>query len=438
MPTQEVTPIRCPQCQTPYTSQVTSIIDVGQNPMLKNTLLSGQLNLSECPSCGYNGPLSLPLLYHDPDKELALVLVPSELNLPHLEEQKIIGDLSNRLMNELQPEQRRSYLFTPKTFLTQESFIKAILAADGITEEMIQAQEAKMGLLNQLLQIEQEADFNQFIKTNEAELDYQFFELLTATALQAANMDDQQTAQGFLALRQQIAQQIEHGAEILKQLDEESGLNSLTPKNLLVALQEAETEADFLELVRMGKPLLDYAFFQNLTAQINDNPSEADKLITLRTRILDASSKIDEETRSLMAQANTIIDQMLQASDPTQLILDNISIMDENFLSILSSYIEEARQKEQPDRAEQLTALGQKIVNTIQAQMPPELKLLNELMQAESQEAFSTLLQQNKNLITSQFIEVINEVQKDFQQQGQMQAVQFMNMVKEQAQQFIL
>jgi hypothetical protein len=170
MPTQEVTPITCPQCHTPYTTPVTSIIDVGQDPSLKNTLLSGQLNISQCPSCGYNGPLNLPLCYHDPEKELALILVPSELALPHLEEQKIIGDLSNRLMNELPPEQRKAYLFTPQTFLTQESFIKAILAADGITEEMIQAQEAKMALLNQLLQIDQEADFNAFVKNNEAEL----------------------------------------------------------------------------------------------------------------------------------------------------------------------------------------------------------------------------------------------------------------------------
>ena len=145
MQTQKVTPVTCPSCNRRYNAAVTNIIDVGQEPHLKNLLLQGQLNGSQCPNCQYSGPLNIPLLYHDAEKELALALTPTELQLPHVEEQKIIGNLTNHLMNSLAPEQRKSYLFTPQTFISTESFLKAILAADGITEKVIQAPTSQNG-----------------------------------------------------------------------------------------------------------------------------------------------------------------------------------------------------------------------------------------------------------------------------------------------------
>ena len=55
--------IRCPQCGQSFTSDVQSIVDVGENPGLKDALLGGTLNVFTCPNCGARGRLGTPLLY---------------------------------------------------------------------------------------------------------------------------------------------------------------------------------------------------------------------------------------------------------------------------------------------------------------------------------------------------------------------------------------
>ena len=91
----------------PITVQVHSIIDVGQDPELKQRFLSGQLNIAVCPNCGSTGMVQVPLLYHDPQREFLGVLVPQEAVRDEAERQRVIGRLTNTLMNRLPPEQRR-------------------------------------------------------------------------------------------------------------------------------------------------------------------------------------------------------------------------------------------------------------------------------------------------------------------------------------------
>ena len=74
--------VTCPRCSKTYAAQVQSIVDVGQNPELKASLLQGRMNVSVCPACGTTGAVSTPLLYHDAAHELLLLFVPPGLNLP--------------------------------------------------------------------------------------------------------------------------------------------------------------------------------------------------------------------------------------------------------------------------------------------------------------------------------------------------------------------
>ena len=78
LPPQPV-PIRCPNCGTNFQTPVFQLVDVGQQPELKQALLSGRLNVAVCPKCGAGGLLATPLVYHDPDKQLFLSLFPQEI-----------------------------------------------------------------------------------------------------------------------------------------------------------------------------------------------------------------------------------------------------------------------------------------------------------------------------------------------------------------------
>ncbi len=143
-------------------------------------LLQGSLNAFKCPKCGNVGALTTPLLYHDGSKQLFFVLTPVNMNVKATDSQKMIGDMTKALMASLPPEKRKAYLLQPKSFLTMESMVQAILEADGITKEMMEAQRAKVTLLEDLLtQMENEEQFKQLIAQNEALLDEEFFEMLT-------------------------------------------------------------------------------------------------------------------------------------------------------------------------------------------------------------------------------------------------------------------
>ncbi|NIT58160.1 MAG: hypothetical protein GWN00_18605, partial [Aliifodinibius sp.] len=65
MKTREVILVTCPQCQTRYDAPITPIISVGSDPALKQAFLRGELNISQCPQCGFTSELNIPLLYHD-------------------------------------------------------------------------------------------------------------------------------------------------------------------------------------------------------------------------------------------------------------------------------------------------------------------------------------------------------------------------------------
>jgi len=136
------TQINCPNCRRPFAMKVEQLIDVGRDPQAKARFLSGRTNLLLCPHCGFQTMLATPIAYHDPAKELFLIYVPMELNLPQQETNKLIGQMSNIVLNSLPPEQRKGYLFTPRSMLSLQGMVETILEADGITKEVIEQQRA--------------------------------------------------------------------------------------------------------------------------------------------------------------------------------------------------------------------------------------------------------------------------------------------------------
>ena len=64
-------------------------------------------------NCGYQGPLSTPVVYHDPEKEFFLTYFPPELGLPLNEQERMMGPYITQVVNRLPPEKRKAYLFPP-------------------------------------------------------------------------------------------------------------------------------------------------------------------------------------------------------------------------------------------------------------------------------------------------------------------------------------
>ena len=135
------TSVLCPNCRQPVVIDLTRLFDLNSDPQAKEKLLSGSANYFQCPSCQFQGIYPTPIVYHDPDKELLLTYFPPELHTPVTEQEKSIGPMIKKVMDDLPPEKRKAYLFKPQTMLTQQRLFETILEADGITPEMMKAQQ---------------------------------------------------------------------------------------------------------------------------------------------------------------------------------------------------------------------------------------------------------------------------------------------------------
>ncbi|GIK40086.1 MAG: hypothetical protein BroJett011_39190 [Chloroflexota bacterium] len=374
MATQQIVPVVCANCRTQFNAPVVPIID-GQNPALKSAFLQGRLSAVQCPQCGFVNTLTIPMLYYDLEKELALVLAPNSLHLAGPDQEKMIGSLTNSLVNSLPPEQRKFYLLNPKVFLTFDSIVKAILEADGITEEVLEAQKAKVKLLEEFLQVRDEAALQEKVKEHDTELDHEFFEILTAS-MQAAQMEGNRAgAQALYALRSVLAELSSQGQQAVTEIDSSLGLVHITSReDLLEKLQNAQSNEEFEAFTAAGHPLLDYTFFQQLTAKIDEiaragDAKHAEALKNLRTKILDTKARQEAESRAALQKSVALLREVLQSRDPQKILAQKLDQIDESFFAVLSANIEEARRQNQNEAAQAMEMIGSVAMAMLQESM---------------------------------------------------------------------
>lgn len=413
----QITPVACPVCGARFSARLETIIDAGSDPSGKARLLRGELNVARCPQCGHTGIMTAPLLYHDGEKQLAFVLMPNELNMSHEEQQRFIGNLTNSLMNSLPPAQRKAYLLQPRMFLAMPGMVDAILEADGITREMRQAQEERAHLIERFLETGSEEEIRNLARENKDKLDRDFFMLLTAYAQEAhARSSSENLAEALLGLRAILARVVEGGQEILAEVDAALGLGeTITREELLGRLRDAPDDKAFDGLVAMARPLLDYTFFQDVTAEIDRAVSEgrddeAASLRNLRSRILDSVDKLDEQSRAAMEKAAALLNGLLRAEDRQSYIKEHIEEFDDPFFMVLSANMQHAREEKREDMAKALQVAGDEVIAEMRKAMPPEVRIINDLFLAEHPDGTRRIILQNKTAFTPAFMEMLEQL----------------------------
>src|SRR5262245_5562977 len=125
-----------------------------------------------------------------------------------------------------------------------------------MSDNVHQAQAAKAKLIEALLQSPSETALKEKATAHAAELDHDFFELLTAY-MQAAHMQgDQAGAHIFLALRSMLGQSVAQGHSIIAEIDTKLGLTVIQSREeLLAKLQSAADDSERAALVATGHVL---------------------------------------------------------------------------------------------------------------------------------------------------------------------------------------
>jgi hypothetical protein len=437
----QTVPVTCPQCGNRYVSPVLTIVDAGQDPEAKALLLSGQMNVAVCPQCGQTGMLNAPLVYHDPEQELLFTYVPGDLSLPEVERQRIIGDLSSRVMSALQPEQRKGYLLQPRNFLRLGSLVEAILEAEGITPEMLAAQRAKAELLNRLLQNSGQA--RQVIaRENDQQIDEPFFQLLELNLALAMQAEQQAAAESLLQLRKELLQWTNYGQQVAAREEAIASLGErISREDLLDKLIEAALAGKQIQvetMVAVARPVIDYIFYQQLTdraeaAQRTGDRPRAEQLKALRSRILSLTEEIDAELAQATEEASRFLEQVLSSDDPEKALQAHLDQVDELFLSVLSARMEAAHKAQRREEAEKLERVAQAMIRIIEESQPPEVQLVNELMTADYPEGTAQMLAEKRDQLTPTLLEIMQQISQDLAARGREEAATRLSQIREQA-----
>lgn len=404
----------CPRCRQPIVADINQLFDTNIDPQAKQKILSGQFNVANCPKCGFQGNLSTPLVYHDPEKELLLTFFPSELGLPVNEQEKLIGPLINQAVNKLPLEKRKAYILRPQTMLTMQGLIEKILEGEGITREMIQNQEKKIGLIRELMTA-QEADRLSLLEKQKELVDDEFFSLFSRIIESTSASQDKASVEKLAEVEKLLLDNTELGQEMKKQaVEAEEAVKSLqevsksgfTREKLLDLIISAPTEIRVATIVRMTRSGMDYSFFQILADRIEAaEDSEKGNLITLRDKILNMVEEIDKEIQAQAVQMEQLIDKIIQSPDISKVMEQILPAVNEVFIEVLKNQLESARQKTDNARLEKL----QQIVDFIQnaSAPPPEYQIVEKLLEAEDEAAIQRLLEENPGIISQEFTQFL-------------------------------
>ncbi len=275
-------------------AEIQQIFDLNQNPTDKERLLSGQINVAVCPSCGYQSAVGIPVLYHDPEKELLLTYFPSELGMPINEQQKVLGPMISQVVNKLPPEKRKGYLLQPQAMLTYDTLLEKILEADGITKEMIKDQEKKVNLLRRLL-TSSEDSIPEIIRQEEVLIDQSFFALFTNLQNSAVQSHDEKVLKTLKSIQNVLLKETAYGREIKARAESTQNAiqdlqqlgDRLNQDTLLDLVLDSPDDAYMQTITGLARNGMDYSFFTKLSERINRADEESKKKFTdIREKLL--------------------------------------------------------------------------------------------------------------------------------------------------------
>ena len=421
------TSVPCPQCRQPITIELTRLFDTNTDPEAKQKLLSGSANYFQCPNCGAQDVYPTPIVYHDPEKELLLTFFPPDLRTPINEQERILGPMIKKAMDDLPPEKRKSYLFRPQTMLTQQRLFETILGADGITPEMIKSQQEKLHLLQQLLGASAEG-LPEMIRQNDEKIDEEVFMLLSRLAQASATAGDRQSLVALDSLQKALLEHSTIGKnaaleaaetqEAVKELQELSK-TGLTRENLLdLLIKSANSDIRLTTIASMARGGLDYTFFQLLSDKIEASSGEQKaQLESLRERLLTITQAVDEAMKAQLEEARKLVNELMAAEDVEKATQEALP----RFSQAVAEVINQEAQAAQAAKDEAKLRKLSQIINVIQSADSSNayLGLIDALLQEESAENRAQMLEESGDLINDEFMQLLGGLIGQMEQQGE-------------------
>jgi len=428
----------CPRCKSPVMADVEQVFDLNQDPQAKQRLLSGQVNVVRCANCGYEGMLGTPIIYHDPEKEFLFTFVPSDLGLPVNEQERLLGPMINQVVNRLPLEKRKAYILRPQTMLTFQTMVEKILEGDGVTREMLDDQQKRLALLQRLLQTTSPESRLEVIKQEEALIDENFFSMFARLMEATMAQGDERSARALAGLQKELVENTAVGQKIQSQSREaqdvirvlqEAGKDGLTREKLVdIFVDSADSEVKLSTLTSVVRAGMDYTFFQLLTERINSSSNDKKpQLEAMREKLLSFTKEIDDQQQLQMAQTAKLLDAILAAPNPADALKEHLDQVDEYFVELVEQELKNARTAADLNRIAKIQKV--KAVLDEASAPPPELAMIEQLLDLPSYDERLKLMQSKTEMITPEFTQMLAGIIA--QTEAQHQPEELINKLKE-------
>ncbi len=424
--------VTCPNCGTRFQVPVEQVLDTRVDPTVTERLLSGAVNIAQCPRCGYLAPLDLPLLYHDPEKEAALLYLPLSSGKTEAERQRAAGKLTRQLMDRLPPEERKGYLFKPETFVSMDTLIKRVYELEGIDEATLAKREAQSHLLEALLTAEPEK-WESILDEQGDVVDKEFFTLLLSlkARLQAIKEAGEQIkASEEEKLERLIALFLEREPRFQAMMKANEAIDDFVRHpsyEKLVDAFLAQTDDNEIEaLVAITYDKLDYNFFNEFVRRIEAAETEEEKeaLRAARQRVLAARDRLRKQQQAETEKRLQLIDKLLATEAPRKMILSHLGEIDDLFFGVLLEAIAAAEQGGNPELAQRLHTLLNQVMKFVEQSMPPHIQLARKLVAAKNDAKIEQLLEKNSKLVTAELLDLLQNIARSTEEMQQKQEVE--------------
>jgi superfamily I DNA/RNA helicase len=180
---------------------------------------------------------------------------------------------------------------------------------------------------------------------------------------------------------------------------------------------------------------LDYQFLLTLSDRLEKTTDAAQRktLEDLRALITELQAQQRESAQAMMGQAQEVLQAVLEATDTEEALRQYADAIDETFLALLAGNIERAEQTKATAAVRRLREIYDMALDIVQEGMPPEMRLINDLLNAADKAAIRKLLEENRGLLNQEFIEALRGLEEDFRSRGNPEVADRIKSVRGQA-----
>jgi hypothetical protein len=303
--------------------------------------------------------------------------------------------------------------------------IETILNKDGISSDMIKAQQERVSLIEKLLQMTSADARLELIKHNEKVIDEQFFGLFSRIAQNAMQSGQESLARMLIDLQKQLLDETAFGRQLKESVGELEAAQkelqavgrSLTREKLLDFVLAAPNEARIRAYVSMARGGMDYVFFQSLTEKIDKaSGEEKARLESVREKLLGFVAEVDKQMEARLKQAQAFVESILEQDDVAKATQENLEGFTQDAAEVVNQMLKQASEKNDYVRMGKL----QKMVQVLQeaSAPPPEVAFIEQLLQAPDDAALESMLKENDAMVNQQFLDALSGLVSQMESQG--------------------